>query len=313
MRPDRFIIRVFFFIGLLVSLAGMERPALSAQTESAIYVAAEKGRLTVRAADVSLGRLFEEIGQQMEITIYGEPRLTAERITISLRDLPIEEGLRRILAKHDFAVLFSNTGGENGPSLHRLTEVWIFPDRGGPTTDPTRRDEALVALSMTGNNSKKSALSIANKVIESMGKHSMESSGPALLDLLQSPDRSVRLGALDALNNLGSLVPSDQVVRAALRHDDPQTRIAVLTLGFPVPREALIEHALYDPSAAVRLEALHALEGDAEVEKIAGEAVRDSDPMVRETADRMLEGLKEKTSFPAEEPAAGMDAPETGG
>jgi hypothetical protein len=78
------------------------------------------------------------------------------------------------------------------------------------------------------------------------------------------------------------------VVAAGLA--DADTRLAVLAAGLPLPAEVLAYHALHDPAAAVRDEALLLLRASgAAVPGPAGAALDAEDPATRLLAQELLD------------------------
>ena len=62
----------------------------------------EDGRLSVRARNAPLGRLLEEISRRGKVAIIQVGGVTGQRISVAFSDLPLDQGLRRILKEHNY-------------------------------------------------------------------------------------------------------------------------------------------------------------------------------------------------------------------
>src|SRR3990172_4142633 len=124
--------RALILITLLL-LVLLEQHVFALAGESPFFIAHHGDYLTVRAIDVPLLRVVQEIARQMaimNIKVYGEPRGADEKITVEFYDLPISEGFAKMLAGYNAVYVYSpltkGGKGEEDPAPQRLTEVWVF-------------------------------------------------------------------------------------------------------------------------------------------------------------------------------------------
>ena len=83
-------------------------------------------RLTMNVEDISLTHLLQEIARQSGFTVLYNGSLD-EMITVHFDKLPFEEGLRKILQKHNFAIEYvKQTQRENQASALQPVKLWIF-------------------------------------------------------------------------------------------------------------------------------------------------------------------------------------------
>ena len=285
MRPS---IWISFLLFLTLSWFG--EAVLAVPLNAPLPVLLKDDRLTVKVADVPLGKILQEISRQSGIKVFGNARIGNEKITVEFSDLSMEEGLGKILSSYNLAYLFSakKPNGEY-PSPQQMTEVWIFPRSENHSSVPRELD----FIPLSGKETENPAPSSRQRVIESIIERQDPSGIPILIDFLRDSDPGVRLSAIDALTEVGSPVPADQIAEIALEHNDPQTRMAILTSGIELPLKAIVDHALHDPHPQVRIEALHTLEGYTELEEVARQALKDPDPSVQTTAEEILQSIEE--------------------
>ncbi len=93
---------------------------------SGVFVHFADDYLTVKAHDVPLRKLLQEIARQTGLTLVLRDALEDE-ITIEFHRLSLDEGLRRILRQHSFAVEYSQRKREDAESTTpRPTKLWIL-------------------------------------------------------------------------------------------------------------------------------------------------------------------------------------------
>lgn len=93
---------------------------------SGVFVHFADDYLTVKARDVPLRKLLQEIARQSGLTLVLRDALEAN-ITIEFNRLSLDEGLRRILRQQSFAVEYSQREREDGQSTTpRPTKLWIL-------------------------------------------------------------------------------------------------------------------------------------------------------------------------------------------
>ena len=118
------------------------RPAEPERTPGAQLVHVANGLLTVNVRETSLKELLEEIARQSGLVLEGEASI-AERITIQLHQLHLEEGLRVILDGQSYALEYSLATRDEDRQIIRVpTRLRIFPrgDLSAAQREPVDRE-----------------------------------------------------------------------------------------------------------------------------------------------------------------------------
>jgi HEAT repeat protein len=215
------------------------------------------GRITIQADKRSLGSLLRSIARRASLSISVAPELEAERVVIALSDVPLDEGLRRLLRGYD--AFFFYAGSQTAPEL---AAVWVFPEGRGRGLAPANVEAAA-----------------SDADIEAR---------------LTNPDPETRIRAIAGLiERRGADALS--AVLTALSDEDDQVRIRALQLAFgeglDVPAERLFDLALNDRSPNVRLQALQTAPDRPELAVVAESAQHDPDPNVQNEARAILARL----------------------
>lgn len=242
-------------------------------TARPITVAAD-GTMTVTGASIPLKSVLSEITVRMRIPIILAEGLQAAQTSIVLQRVPLEEGLKRLLAGYDTFYRFS--AAEEG-SAGSIKGIWIFPRGEGKELEPV--------------------------------PPSMWASTKDFEQQLGDADAEVRTGAYEALIErqgeralptvLRGLVDEDEGVRLA-------TFSAALDSGVEIPSIDLHSVVLNDRSQTMRLLALQAVEGRPDAHDIARTVQDDLDQVVRNQARLML-GLSMPDT--RQQPNTGQQAP----
>ncbi len=241
----------------MLALAEIE----AAQEARRSLVRLEEGRLTVRASAARLGRLLDEISRQAKIAVELGEGVGSERVSVEFADLPLDAGLRRILAEHD--AFYYHRGGKG------LLTVWVYAKHRGRGLYPVPPDEWASTAEL------ERGLTDADPAERAW----------ALATLAQ------RKGELAREQVTKGLDDGDQRVRTAALYQ-------ALNEGIELPPEKLAELAVSDPSYKVRFLALEGLAGEPSLEWIAEQALDDPNPAIRSYAESILDRL-ERANRPA--------------
>jgi len=68
------------------------------------------GRISVDIKDASLAGIARDIEKQSGILFKGDESLLEEKISVSFKDLPLEQGIKRILANVNYSLIFDSRG-----------------------------------------------------------------------------------------------------------------------------------------------------------------------------------------------------------
>jgi len=239
----------------------------------AVSVSLDGGRLSLDARDASLTQILDAIadrtGLRVRLDQPAESQLDNELITVSFRDLPVEEALRRLLHGRDF-VLVSNSG--------RAAEARVYghSDQRSAAPPPAASPSSAPPAPATDGTS------VASLRHQALTDPDPSARARALEGLAANPDdKAARDAVLEMLNresNAGLLqraldivgrdatLPLDPLVRLALANPSAEVRIKALT--------QLASHVARDPRARQTLE-------------IA--AAEDATPDVRDAARSLLQ------------------------
>ena len=86
-------------------------------------VTIQNGRMSVDLQEASLVGVAKDIEKQAGISFKGDESLLEEKVSVSFKDLPIEEGIKRILANMNYSLMFDNQG--------QVSEVMIMSEGSG--------------------------------------------------------------------------------------------------------------------------------------------------------------------------------------
>jgi hypothetical protein len=93
-------------------------------------VRVKDGLLSVNLKDTSLLDVARDIEKQSGIWFKGDETLFQEKISVTFSDLPLEEGLKRILTNMNYSLMFDNK--------HKLAGVMVMGEGKAAGTQPAR-------------------------------------------------------------------------------------------------------------------------------------------------------------------------------
>jgi hypothetical protein len=224
---------------------------------------AADGTLSVSATRLTLHSLLNDISVQAKLPIVLSESLEDERVSLRLEAVPLEEGLRRLLAPYDAFYLFSPSEGDKGkPSIKG---VWVYPKGEGLELEPVPP-----------------TLWASTKELEAQ---------------LEDPDPGVRNETYAALIERQGARGLPIVLRGLIDNDDGVrlgTLANALDAGVAIPAADLQALILHDPLQSVRLLALEAIEQRPEAKAILESIQDDPDEVIRTTARLLLETLRHR-------------------
>jgi hypothetical protein len=202
--------------------------------------------------------LLEEIARRAPIEIVLSDDFTDRPVSLNIRDVPVDEGLRRLLAAYDAFYLYS--ADDKAPGT--IKTVWVF-DRGEgrhlqpvPPAQWASTEELEKQLEDPDSGVRGDTY---EALIERQGERGWETARKGLSD----PDETVR----------------GRTLAAAIDAD----------IDIPVRElEPLILDG-YGQSQAMRILALRAIEGKPEARAIAATLKNDPDEVIRQVAQQILE------------------------
>lgn len=240
-------------------------PRVPSRSSRAVIIRGD--RLSLDVTDVPLRTIVERIQQQSGIAIELADEVRDPRISMQIDDLPLAQGLQRMLEGFDSFFLFSAfTAFSGGDS--QLSSVWVYPQGRGRRLTPIPSSIEMHADELQQDAGDPDVLKRAWATATLI-----ERNGDAALELVKT-----------ALAD-----PEDQVRSQALA--------AALYAPVNLSAELLKEIAQHDPSPTLRTIALAALanadpnDGTEQwgVSEMLEIALRDPDPEVSELAAQLLD------------------------
>jgi len=218
-----------------------------------------EGRLTLKVVKRPLAVVLDALTQESGIPIVLGGGAGDDVVSIELRDIPWDEGIRRLLSGHDAFLLY----GVEDKTPASLRAVWVYPKGGGKSLQPTPPEAWASTKELEGK--------------------------------LADRDRGVRARAYEGLIDREHERALDIVLRGLREDKDAEVRsrllYAALNKGLELPADLLVSLASGDGSEQVRFLALNALEGDPNAGAIATTALNDPSPQVRIRAREILATL----------------------
>ncbi len=215
------------------------------------------GMLTFRARGQTLRSVLKRIGDQAGVKISLAEGLGNEQISVEFRHYRLDEALRQILSHYDAYFLYGEGQGTLGSAA--LRGVWVYPAGRAQPLRPSPESAATPAKEPA-----------SMQTSSSPGPPAETSTEPKVSDSLAE--------VLKALKD-----PSAEARERALSE--------ALFAKVQIPQETLVNLALADVSAKVRLLALQGLPVDPDLRWVAERAAIDSDQSVSEAAKEILRAL----------------------
>lgn len=213
----------------------------------------ESGMLTFRAQNQALGSVIKQIGDQAGVSIYLADGLGNEQLSVEFRHYRLDEAIRQMLKDYDVLFLYDPVQDGQGTALQA---VWIYPAGHAQAPRP------LPEISWTTVKEVTPTQACSNPDLHAEAVTGPKESDPVaeLLKALQDRNDDVREQALSR----------------------------ALTAKAQIPQETLVNLALADASAKVRLLALKALPLNPDLRWVAERAEGDVDQSVIEAAREAL-------------------------
>jgi hypothetical protein len=287
MNRNRVKLRVLLLIGVLILpfLGWWEgRIKTASASETSFILAIHDNLLSAKIETVSLTKVLERLAQLTLIESSLDGSIGNETVTVEFENLPLEEGIRRILQGKSYALTYSQTSFSRGDAaLPKVVGIRVVPKGAGPNTAKRDADSVIVPQNRT----------------EILGQPNPQQEQAR--ESLAAADTKARLAALTALMEGAEEKKAEalQTIVAGLKDEDADVREAALDVlengDGPVPLEPLSEVAMNDGRPQHRMAALMLLaerNGQAALGPLK-QALKDPDPGVSEMAQTLLAGVSE--------------------
>jgi HEAT repeats len=277
-------------LAVLLAVAAVG-PVYGTDRQGSPRVSIQDNRLSAMLDRVPLRDVLAALAHEAPFTISIKGEVETEPISISLHNVELEQGLRRLLRGTSYAMTYESASAS--PAEPRLVELMVL---GSEKAAPNSHVQDLgpqplgTVKAMPLRNSEDAAASTPTDPSQEHHSRAPDDLGQDLEDLrmlaqqrspefetrlgsaLDDPQPEVRATALEVLQNTGSAVPVERLTRLAREDGNAHVRMDALTL--------LADHA---PEAA--REALET-------------ALQDAEPDVREHAERLLEEVEPLNTEP---------------
>lgn len=282
-------------------------PAPTRAPSAALHVELIDERLTVRARDVSVGELVDEIARRHGLVVISREPLD-ERVSLELERLALPEALGRILRHYSFALQAAQApGGSRNGAEAAEGKLWVFSRAPVETraslearfTDRIEASDALDAEELIarsslalGDHDARARLSAVSTLAEVGDQHAV---APLTAAALSDGEPSVREEAAYALGAIGGQMSID-VLEQALIDPDGDVRGAAIDAFTQIGGDAsarALAVALTDRDASLRADAVDAL-GEIGGETAIGllrRALQDERSAIRDAAAEYLAEL----------------------
>lgn len=263
-------------------------PARGNARQGEPLVSIQDNRLSATLDRVPLRDVLAALAHEAPFTISVKGEVESEPISISLHDVELEQGLRRLLRGTSYAMTYAPaSSAPASPEDLQIVELMVFGSAKAPPNShvqdmgsqplgtvkamPIRNRENAPALAPTGPSPEPHSPAPEDpgqrvEALRTLGQQRSPEIETTLGSALDDPQGEVRATALEVLRDTGTAVPVERLTRLAREDGNAHVRMDALTL--------LADHA---PDAA--WEALEA-------------ALQDAEPAIREHAERLLEEVE---------------------
>jgi hypothetical protein len=240
--------------------------------------------LSAKVEAAPLWQVLEQLTRQTHVKVYFENLSSEEKVSAAFEKLPLEEGIKRLLADKTYTLGYEQAASTAVP---KVNEIRIVSSRQGASKEEL--NELLAVLPAA--RSKTECAPADARSVEVLAE-----------EALHARDAAKRLTALKALAGKDKQDPKvASTVATALADKDTEVRGGALDLvllqNIAVPPEALEKMAFKDPSPELRFNALDGLVDGSDPDVAKGyleKALKDPDPGVKDMAAQMLERVNEE-------------------
>ena len=269
--------RLGVVLGLATMLSATEArdmPALDAGPSLIVDVSSlvqcADGLLSVKARDIDMTDLLEEVASQCSLTVVWYVQV-AQRLSVEFYRLPLAQGLGRILRTRSYVLLSTPpSSGKRLATAAPAQTLWILPqadEKYAASTMPKSANRFLAEESILGLSTMVTALSHGNledrtQAAVALGKRGQTRAIAPLSQALADRNAEVREAAVDSLAEIGG-ADATHALAGALRDRDPHIREqAIEALGQAGGKIAsgLLQQALTDEVGFVRQAAIEVFE-----------------------------------------------------
>lgn len=117
--------RITLFVALIVGILSFSLTLSTIAEQKEVKV--EEGLLSVKLKEIELTSVLEEISLQTGIKIQIDESVKG-KITMEFADIPLEEGLKKLLRGKSWVMVFNRITTPGLPEEYKLQEIGVFPE-----------------------------------------------------------------------------------------------------------------------------------------------------------------------------------------
>lgn len=252
------VMPVFFGFGAALALllySSCVSVRAEQQDDPSFLISLNQETLSAKLNGAPLIRVLTEIGEHTDIEINVVEKMKFQPIWAEFKDLPLEEGIRRLLRGQSYTI----THSPNVPHGHHITSINVLEqtsDPGGaPSIDPAPAMESPETEDVIDQK-----IDDLWQVVDKDPNQAKESLNKAMRDR----SIEVREAALEVLSSMDQPFIGELLARMALKEPEPEIRIEALNLLADYNQNEIFRDTLMksmeDPDKDVREMAEHLLE-----------------------------------------------------
>lgn len=268
MKKPWYIIAALLLGGICVS--GEIWPTELAHADGKDFqVVVDQNQLTMLIHEAPLVEVVERVAQTLFLTSHVAPGLEDTRVTLTIKDVPVRQGIDQLLANTNYVLtdrdlyVWARGGSLKGGEWRERQQV-LSPNE--PKESEEISEEELQHQAIYGEDPE-----ARTTALEMLSIEENETVIPTLVQALRDSSPEVRGLALELLGDAEGPIPIDQISKIVKEDPNPEQRM-----------EAIVVLASRDEEAA---------------QTILQNALNDSDPEVAEMAKSILEDEELDTEF----------------
>ncbi len=305
-RQSGLVACILLFVGGVTAQSAFADRQVSADSvTSYLHVEISNDLVTLRAHNVGLHYVLDEIARRIDLIIVSHVPLDG-RVTLELERLPLFEALNRIMRGQSYLLHQAQAAASARHANHgHSSTLWVFSD--GSANDPGHNQAAGPSSSDTApsvevlqSDLMSDDIRIRQEAIKGLRRLKTNEAVAPLSYALADEDKKVRVKAIYALAYIGG--DGAVAALAATSGDEnawvrAETAYALGTLGGDTAIQVL-KHALHDADSDVRESAIEAFTeiGDGQSARALAVALQDKDASLRVEAVEALAGIGGKTA-----------------
>ncbi len=227
-------------------------------SDPSLLISLDQETLSAKLNGAPLMRVLAEIGKRTDIEVYVVDKMQAQPIWADFKDLPLEEGIRRLLRGQSYTI----THSPDIPHSHHITSISVLEQAANPGAAPSI-DPAPTEEDQESEDAIAQKIDDLWQIVDQDPTQAKESLKKAIRD----SSLEVRETALEVMSSMDHPFVGELLARVALKDSEPEMRIEALNLLADYNQEDILRDTLM-------------------------KSIEDRDQDVREIAEHLLETLE---------------------